>query len=607
MIKFIYKLKVSFLLVFPILYCHEITLHADPTLSSSLTATDLQSEITSAYKSGDKRYTLREGIYHLDKSLLFPSMKDFTIEAKNATLIFTQPNLHIVFRLCENVTFTGATIIHDPIPFSQGRVESIAPDQKTFQIRIDKGYPYQCIPRLISTFDHVTRHFKPGTHDLGVGANGAREIEPGLLEISYNLGHGSYMGHVTNPQHVDVGDLMAWGGTVVDDLCLDKCHKMKLVDITVKSGSGFCFHEAGGEGDNLYDHCTITYGPPPTGATEPPLFASTQDGLHSHDMRHGPTVDSCLFEGMNDDGIAIHGRYGFVEEVQDNHMVINGGIDFCRSGDLLRFTNSEGVIVGEAKVLSVAPNPEYHPDMSAPVDPAFIKSFRNPQYMAAYKYCTVTCDPPIPAGFGDVVSNSNTLGSNFIIRHCTIRNNRSRGMLIKADNGLIEDNTVEGCSGEGIQVGPQITWNEACYAHNLIIRNNTIRHVGVLDQPWNGAAGAMTITAFGAKGCVPLPGGFKNITVDGNTFLENDGVNLMITSAQGVVVSNNHFIKPMQSVSDRGAFYEIDPHVLIWLSEIDNIRFDNNDVVNPGGEFHHFLYHTNTVINSTFPNDDNSH
>jgi hypothetical protein len=603
-----HKLKISLLLIIPILYCYEITLKADPSFLSTLTATDLQSGISSAYKNGDKSYTIREGIYHLDTSLMLNLMKDFTIEAKNATLIFTKPDLHILFRTCENVTFTGATILHDPIPFSQGRVESIPADRKSFRIRIDKGYPTQCVAKgiSISTFDPVTRHFKPGTHDIGTTPNALREIEPGLVEITYNLDHGSYMGHATEPQNIVVGDLVWWGGTVVDDICMDKCHKMKLADITLKNCSGFCIHERGGEGDNFYSHCTITYGPTPTGATEPPLMSSSEDGFHSQETRHGPTLDGCLFEGTNDDGIAIHGKYGMLEEVKDNHIVINGGPDFCQSGDLLRFINPDGVIVTEAKVLSVAPNPDYHPN--TPVPENLVKSFRNPLYMARYKYSTVTCDLPIPVAFGYLVSNVNAIGNNFTIRNCTIRNNRARGMLIKTGNGLIENNRVEGCSGEGIQICPQMySWNESCYSHDLIIRNNTICHVGIFVQPWNGMAGAMSIAAYENGKFVPRPGGHKNITIEGNTFLDNDGINLLITSAQNVVVSNNHFIKPMQSITDRGAWFGVDENTLIWLTECDNVRFDNNDVVNSGKELHNFVHHTDSVINSLFPNDDNSH
>ena len=48
--------------------------------------------------------------------------------------------------------------------------------------------------------------------------------------------------------------------------------------------------------------------------------------------------------------------------------------------------------------------------------------------------------PVIPAG--SRLSTPDTAGSGFVVRNCVIRNHRARGFLIKADDGLIENNRI---------------------------------------------------------------------------------------------------------------------------------------------------------------------
>lgn len=54
--------------------------------------------------------------------------------------------------------------------------------------------------------------------------------------------------------------------------------------------------------------------------------------------------------------------------------------------------------------------------------------------------------------FDSLITNMDVTGSGFVVRDNTMMNNRGRGLLVKASNGLIERNTILGPAWWGMQV-----------------------------------------------------------------------------------------------------------------------------------------------------------
>jgi len=186
-------------------------------------------------------------------------------------------------------------------------------------------------------------------------------------------------------------------------------------------------------------------------------------------------------------------------------------------------------------------------------------------------YFEVTLDHALPAEFDDLVSNPAAEGSGYILRQNTIRNHRARGMLLKADNGLVEGNTIDGSTMGGIVLSPEFWWNEASYSHDVIIRNNTIRHVAYAPDQLGSVLVATTEN-------VPLAGcGHSRITIEGNRFVELNGVNLLITSACDVTVRKNRFIHSQhQATETAGRSWGEHPGVLVFVTEARQVRFEGN-------------------------------
>jgi hypothetical protein len=543
----------------------------------------IQRMIDTAYHGGTGKIVIPPGTYHVkpqeDCHLRLVDMKDFEVDATGVTLIFTDPaKWGIFFDNCENVSFHGATILRDPVSFSQGAIESVALLRNAFDVRIARGYPAAIddakafpTPLMVGLFDAKTRQWKPDAKDYW-----ASKVEKLSGDGSGDL----FRFHLDKPllpgTPLGTGDLVAWRGNGAADLSLRNCRRMNFAGVTVKSGGGFAVYDLAGD-DNHYTGLTVTRGPAPDGADEEPLLAANADGFHSNGARKGPTLENCLIEDTDDDGIAIHGVYARVLGAAGKQVLI-GDLEhpFCIPGDTLRFTGLQGEIVGEGKVVSVETQAGYKPSQPAPPD---LRLFQNPPFV---EYQNVVLDREVAAVSGGMVSNADACGNGFTIRNCTVRNNRARGMLLKA-GGLVEGSTVEGSTMGGIIVSPEIgEWNEAGYASGLIVRKNVIRHAGIWHQPGNPMAGALTVAAYEHGRFVPLPGGHHGILITGNKFEENDGVNLLVSSASDVTIADNQFVRPMRNTSVRGTTPGVDAGALIWLSECEGVKVSGVTVTEPG-------------------------
>lgn len=544
-------------------------------------APTLQASIIKAYQTGEKKITIPPGIYRLKTPegakacLLFSGMKNFEIDATGVEFVGTDRKSTIFFfDRCENVTLRGAQIRHDPVPFSQGRIIEVSQDRKSLDIRIADGYPRDLDDKryfagdrqiIANVFDGATRLWRRDVGDI-YGTEFVR-MGPDLFRL---------MTKTPLPDVKLVGEPIAWRGNGTADIRIYQCARMHMLDLGIRSGIGFCIHESGGEGGNFYRY-KVTRGPMPEGANEPPLFASNADAFHSSNVRKGPTLEDCLFEFTDDDGIPIHGSYALVADAR-THTIAALSRDFCRIGDTLRIYDKAGAFQGSAKV------------------EAFSRAKRGFQPQAGYAegaqafqdadritFSDVRTSEPLILKEGWRIANSDALGSGFVIRRCIIRHVRARGILIKANDGLIENNLIEGTTMAGIALWPEVGyWDESDFSYNVIIRNNTLREVALWDTPGNGMAGALTIGAREEGHFVASREGHHNIVIEGNRFERNNGVNILLTTAKNVQIRNNTFLHPMQHASLRGKSTGLDTSSLIWITESRQVELKNNALSQPG-------------------------
>ena len=247
-------------------------------------------------------------------------------------------------------------------------------------------------------------------------------------------------------------------------------------------------------------------------------------------------------------------------------------------GDTLRFYDKQIVFAGKATVTKVTGLPDYKPTFEPDKNYLCFKS------KTKVGYVELMLDREVPAQPSWLIANENQGGAGFIVRDCTVRNSTSRGVYAQSSRGLIEGCTIERTGRAAVEFNTETgIWSQSDYANDVVVRNNTFRNVstnrktGDLRHP-----GALTILAFDGKKYIPNPGGHRNIVIENNKFESNDGVNILVCSAQGVTIRNNQFIAPMKNVKDFGPDKGVDPTALIWVNESSKVDISGNILSDPG-------------------------
>lgn len=570
--------------------------------------------IVSAYASGAKKVIVPPGRYVITQSsnpgamVKFDGLKHFTIEASGVTLVF--PDLSkeaLEFYGCDDVAFLGATITRGGPVTSQGTVTAVADDGKSVDIKIHSGYradlddPNSYKDAHVLTFyDPHTLDILPGTFD--VWYSGVTRLAPDTFRLALRYA-------LSPDTPITAGKYVSWRNTVHRDIGVIGCAHMRLDRLRFLGGTGFCIQEFDGDGPNHYTY-DLTYPPAPPGATVRPLISSNADGFHSGAMRHGPVVENCRLEGMNDDGVPIHGFYGQIMEATGTTVIIRlvwDGPKTWRSGDSLTFLSKENVAGIEAKLLSIEAVPNYKPAHPPEAESNFYKH----PHATFYR---LTIDRPVNPPYQAFVSDENECGDGFVVRNCTVKNLRGCGMRIQASHGLIEGCTIEGTTYAGILLQADPYWfGQSEYCRDVTICNNTIRRCGAYMRFAAAEDAALCLSGVHPNpiGIPPLPGGFRDIVIKGNTFIDNPGTNIQLTSVIGVRVLDNKMIDPMETwnepldklidhTADSFKGLGIDKGALIWATQCQDLQISGNKVVRPGKYLLHLVATDATVSGSGF-------
>ena len=148
------------------------------------------------------------------------------------------------------------------------------------------------------------------------------------------------------------------------------------------------------------------------------------------------------------------------------------------------------------------------------------------------RFLEVALDRESGAPAGAKASNPRHNGAGFKILNCRLGNCRSRAILVKADNGLIEGCTISGCGMSAISIGPEYWWGEADYSKNVTVRRNRLSN-NVLN---GSAAGVVFVHGDGAIGN-------GSIAITDNFFDRNYGqIAVHVEDTDGVSIASNRFI-----------------------------------------------------------------
>ena len=510
---------------------------------------DLPQAIYAAHQQGAKEITIRPGTYRLPPmtsgdTLALDQWHDTTIHAANVVIVCEETrHSALLIQGGKNIVWEGGALEFVHPAMTQGRVIATGfdPNGSTCDWQIDAGYPTDVDPAK-STFDVVdatSRLLKVGTGDWTPISVEALS-KPGNFRLHYQNG----LGFAVNDWLVT----RAPGGSGTAHL--DDCENCTLRGVTFCDGGFANMFETGGAGGNHYLGCKIQPGPRPAGATVDEIVSCGADGFHSAGVALGPDIEDCVFTGVFlDDCIAIHGHFGRVISAEGENLVLKKGEGNPTVGDPLRISDTHGFF-GEAVVIATGKLPNgdvrvtLNVDLHIPIDHAQDQEEK----------------------LGTKANNPNRCGRGYKILRCRLGDTRSRGILVKADNGTIADCVIEGCGMSGVSIGPEFWWGEANYCWNVLVAHNQFRRCAKN----NGDEGTIWVHGDGATGN-------RHIRIEDNVLDTDYGECIFrIEDAEDVSTTGNHVLHPL-------ALKPAKPGSILFLKQVRNVTFRGNGISDQGG------------------------
>ena len=491
-----------------------------------------------ALQTKDKELVFKEGQYDFFQAhpkhylYLFQlrNVKGLTVSgtADKTRLLFHGSSFLVMAHDSENITFRNLTMDYSRPHFSLGTVTSVAPDERSFEIAVDKDYPVKGGMPVLALLELNPANNLP---EKGISAHyvvsKVEEAAPQKLKISlrqvlnpplknnarFLLRHNLYSGNLMRFQH---------------------CKNVVLENLTVHSAPSM---GAVAQYTTNFTVRNVKFIPSPERKNAPYSIAS--DGLSAHSCKGKLLVDGLVIDGNLDDGMNFYqGFYWTIRKQIDKrsaHLGIartnSAEIPQFRPGDKVDFLDENLKVYATRTVASCGKDNKEHAPLVE-----FTEDL-----------------PPFRPGTDLIVFNNE--GASIEIRNSFFRSHRGRGITLQTGNAVIKNNRFN-TSMSGIHLTTCIVpFAEGGPAHNVIIRNNVFDNC--MKRTANRTAvievNATKYNPFfqGAEGRLSVNGPHRNIKIIGNRINRSNNAAMAIASVTGCEIRDNEItdvsLKPGQT------------------------------------------------------------
>ena len=446
-----------------------------------------------------------------------------------AEFVFHGEGIGIELQDTKNVRIKGIGLDWDRPYFNEVTVDDveadgtivIAADKKQFPLELDEsgrlvavgeGWRYE--PRLLEVFSG-TRLSRIGGAWIGGlaearGANGFRLLHDMSKENFVSpLQKGDFAvlrsGWRPNPAvHCCRAD-----GTVFEDCAVHSSAGMGIIaqrceNVTVR-GSGTALDKTAG-----------SFARAGTGRR----LSLQADATHFSNCKGKVVVENCLFEGMCDDAVNVHSTCLGIERVDSPTRIAcrykhrqSCGFEVFLPGENLRAIRARTMESAEPLVRVVAVG------------------------MMQQDMVLLTLAAPLPDGIGvgDAVENADWQPS-VVFRNNVVRNSSPRAALFTTPGEVVcEGNVFEHISAQAIHLsGDASNWYESGGCRDVVVRNNVFRDVCIL-----GGKAVIQIDPNVKDIARQKTRYHRNVTVENNVFLQEQGALLYARSVSNLVWNSN--------------------------------------------------------------------
>ena len=443
---------------------------------------------------------------------------DLTVrgELGKTEIIFTDPRKGgFLVTGGARVIIRDLIIDYDPLPFTQGTIVSINAATGEFDLRLDAGYPSPDEPwfatgtptnQMVVVFDANEKRLKSATPDYFFISEWRRGM-PGVWTMRLSEPERSKVSSLAPGDRMAV--LSRRGNGAFLFAFTRECI---LENVTVYASPALTVSLTGSDRMTIRN-LAITYR---VGSDR--LVASDGDGIHCQQNR--PLIDNCLFEGLCDDGVNIYAPPLIVRQVlSPTQIMIAAGAE-VRAGDTLQVLDPrKGVVRGKPVVAQVTPQDDRR---------------------------VITFDRPldgIVAGedhrSADTAYNLSASGRGYVIRNNHFRRHRRNGLLLRAGDGVVENNTFEELGGPGVSVGNEPNWPEGPAADNIVIRGNRFIGGAYCAGYGDGKSGPGIVICGLSLNGLAQPPLLSDIRIEENRFTGAATPTIWIGSARQITLRNN--------------------------------------------------------------------
>ena len=489
-----------------------------------------------------------KGEYVLDlqngkNAYVFYNLKGVTIEGNGSTIICNRQNQAFQFTSCQDVTFRNFIIDYDPPCTSQGTIVELSNDKKTLTVELHRGYPLEGITLsgkllMFGKDRELIKNFQ----DVSALTYEVLSREP-VVKIRFTLNIN------LSPDRIplEVGDFVSFdvkaeGNTQAHTFIISECEHMNFENITVYDSNCFSFFETAGN-SNRYYRCVVTrrLGDPRFEVDR--LRAGSADCFHSKFATVGPTVEECRFEYTGDDCIAINGHFYPVYNANPQekwlcYLTSAGTMseNYVRAGDELVCVNNDGSIRGKAIVRSVVRTTPSVADREATFAKLTAVTGSETYVYGVKAYLDSWIDG---VAMGDVVYSNDRIGRGFKVLRDTVGGNRSRGILLKSSEGVVDGCVVRNTAMSGIALAPEFYWMEAGCPSNVVIRNNTVENCMYHADMGTSQFAALVCVSQAPNGQFAPAGSLNDISIYNNKITGCPFPAVGLTSIDGVYFADN--------------------------------------------------------------------
>lgn len=420
---------------------------------------------------------------------------DVIIDGKGADFIITSEISLFRANDCKNVIFKNYTLDYDPLPFTQGTIESFDFNTKRVVVKLDAGYrPINDDFKMTSEGGIRT---KEGFLIKDPNGSGAQKKDCNntynFRSWIYNAGANTYTGYLSNfitgnTAPIQAGDkfvLLAIGnyGNTHE---LPTTENVTIMNARIYSAYNAVFYV--GDSENLGLINNKIYIKPHSNR----LCSGVRDGIIGSNTYRGALVDHCVIEANGDDGLNFSPRgAGILEPPSGNTLTIfqQQATNFLthtyhyRVGDtisIFSFDQKKEIYTGRILTNSDNTPVDVNPDPAV----EDLRSNRTFTLAGTGAYLNQNLPLILDVPDGDLeggnirylVFNRSKGANNFVITNSIFRYNRRYGLMLGATSGTVKNTLFEGTAANAISFRYEDTTLISYYADRLQITNNTFKN-----------------------------------------------------------------------------------------------------------------------------------